>query len=55
MCGVDWQHELGEASDGVTLYPGLKSLMAARPCWKRCGVVRVKVRLSKWVVGQDLK
>lgn len=56
LCGVDWQHELGEASDGTKLYPNLESIKHYRKCWKECGVVKVNVTFEdvEWVEPQDL-
>lgn len=54
--GVDWQHELGEAGDGTTLYPSLQGLKVGNSCWESCGVVKVTARFlnEEWVVPQDL-
>ncbi len=54
MCGVDWQHELGEAMGGNVVYPSVDDLKKHRKCVKNCGIVEVKVQLSKWVEPQDL-
>lgn len=55
-CGVDWQHEIGEASDingNIPLYYSIEKLKKERPCTKQCGVVEVNLSLSKWVECQD--
>lgn len=52
--GVDWQHELGEARGGNTLYPSLKDLKRWNPCWDSCGVVKVKVISLEWMEKQDI-
>lgn len=54
--GVDWQYELGEASDGTKLYPSLSCIKKHTKCWDQCGIVEVKVtfRRPKWVVRQNL-
>ena len=56
LCGVDWQHELGEAADGTTFYPNLESLKHYRKCWEECGVIKVKVTFDdiEWVEPQRL-
>ena len=53
--GVDWQHELGEASDGTTFYPDLESLKKHSRCWTQCGVVKVTVTFEdpEWVEPQN--
>lgn len=57
LCGVDWQHELGSAIDGTTLYPNLEWLKKFRPCVKGCGIVQVKVSfdLEAWPEKQKLE
>lgn len=56
LCGVDWQHELGEAADGTKVYPSLQALKKYRTCWDECGVVKVSVTFEdiEWVEPQDL-
>ena len=54
MCGVNWQHEIGEAMDGNMFYPSVETLKSNRRCWKSCGIVEVKVSLAKWVEPQDM-
>lgn len=55
--GVDWQHELGEASGGNYVYYSKRDILATSACADTCGVVRVKATLSNptWVHRQDLK
>lgn len=55
-CGVDWQHELGDAIDGTTFYPSLEWIKKLRSCVSGCGVVRVQVtaELLNWAEPQDL-
>lgn len=53
VCGVAWQHELGQTD--VTLYPTEGSLNRAHNCTDSCGIVEVEVRLRRWVVEQDLR
>lgn len=47
--GTDWNYELGEACGGTTLYPSIENAKKNLPCWKSCGIVKVKVILEKWV------
>ncbi len=56
VCGVDWQHELGEemAKPDVVMYPSVASLKKHRTCWKECGIVELSVKLNRWVSAQDL-
>lgn len=43
MCKTDFDHELGHAHQGVTLYPSVESLTKRKPCVKECGIVHVGV------------
>ena len=54
MCGVDWQHELGEAMGGNVLYPSVDDLKQCMKCWESCGIVKVSVSIEKWEEEQDL-
>jgi len=49
MCRTDFDHELGYAEDGTTIYPSIESLHENRECAKHCGIVEVEVRLRKVV------
>ena len=49
MCGVDWDYELGESSDGTKVYPDIECLKADRGCNEKCGVVEVEVKLKRIV------
>jgi hypothetical protein len=53
MCGVDYQHELGECK--VVTYSTKKSLKNANTCWTQCGIVEITVDDSnvKWIEPQD--
>lgn len=56
-CGVDWQHELGEALDlegRMPLYSTIEQLKKERKCVKNCGIVELKVELNRWVKKQNL-
>lgn len=46
MCRTDFDHELGEAADGVRVYPSAATLREHRPCVTECGMVRVRVVLD---------
>jgi hypothetical protein len=52
VCGVAWQHELGETD--IKLHPSLESLWREHKCTDKCGVVEVEVRLVRWVKPQSL-
>jgi hypothetical protein len=48
VCGVDWQHEIGEAPD-VIVYPSIESLKKHRTCWKECGIIELEVKKVRTV------
>ena len=52
VCGVEYQHELGETS--VVAYTSAQSLKKHKKCWKGCGIVELKVHARRWVEKQDL-
>lgn len=53
LCGVDLQHELGEAD--CPTYPSIEILKKMRTCWKQCGIVEVEavVTVKEWHHPQD--
>lgn len=51
--GVDWQHEIGVASDGNKVYPDIDNLKECSPCWNGCGIVECELVFKKWVVDQN--
>ena len=56
-CGVDWQHEIGEAPDlegKMPLYSSVEELKAKRTCWKECGIVELRLDFKGWVEPQNL-
>ena len=53
--GVDFQHEIGEAPDGNTVYPDVDSLKENNRCWEGCGIVECELVFKKWVVENDWK
>lgn len=57
MCGIDWQHELGEALGGTKVYASADDPELAKHGSRKygCGVVEVEVRIRRWVVPQDLE
>ena len=54
MCGIDFQHELGEAPGPSKIYTTIVEAKKAHTCWRECGIVKVTVTLEEWVVKQDL-
>jgi len=52
-CGIDFQHEIGNASDGNKIYPSIDALKEHAKCWKGCGIVELNLTLNKWVVEQN--
>jgi len=55
-CGVSWQHDIGEALNfegNMPLYSTKERLMEGEPCYKQCGIVEVKMSISRWVHPQD--
>jgi ribosomal protein L34E len=53
MCGVDYQHEVGEVMDSTPVYSSVEDLKRQRTCWKRCGICEIEIRAVKWVEPQD--
>lgn len=53
MCGVDFQHELGEVPDYTPVYASVADLKRQRMCWKQCGIVKVEVTTIEWIEPQD--
>lgn len=53
--GTDWRYEVGEASDGNTVYPSLESIQHYTQCWKGCGVVKCKLVFVEEVLPEDTK
>jgi hypothetical protein len=52
LCGVDYQHELGET--GVRMYPSKKQCEKEQHCTDDCGVVELTMQLrsTRWVRKQ---
>lgn len=54
MDGVDWQHHVDGDKLGATMYSSVERVLAASPCARECGVVRLRVIEEDWPVKQDL-
>ena len=54
LCGIDYQHEIGEAPDGVRIYPSVEAFRKHAKC-RDCGIVEMEISFNKWVEAQDLK
>lgn len=54
MCGIGWQHELGEAEGGNKIYPSQEECEEYEKCTHECGIVEVDVHFKKWVKEQKL-
>lgn len=52
MCGVAYQHEVGEVP--FDAYISVAALKRKECCWKQCGIVECEVRAVRWVVKQKL-
>ena len=55
MCMIDWQHEIGAASDGNKVYPSIEDLRRDHTMFEQCGVVEVRISFSKIMIPQDLR
>ena len=53
--GIDWLYEVGHASDGNTVYPGVNSLKEYNRCWDGCGIVECELVFKKWLHEHDWK
>lgn len=51
LCGVDWQHELGETD--CRLFKSVEELKKEMPCWEECGILEIKL-IGKWIEPQNL-
>jgi hypothetical protein len=49
MCLTNYWHELGEDSDGVTVYGTISDLRSEAACVDLCGIAEVEVRLRRIV------
>lgn len=53
MCKTDFEHDARGAHDGARIYPSEKGLRRERSCVAECGIVEVKVSLSRVVQEED--
>lgn len=53
VCGVDWQCEIGEASDGNKIYPSPQNLKKYGHGNSGCGIVECTISFNRWVEKQD--
>lgn len=55
LCGVDYQHELGECETRV--FASIEGLKNMQPCWKSCGIVEIKIKVEgvRWIKKQNLR
>lgn len=49
MCQTDFEHELGCASGGTTVYPSVEDIKKNRRCADECGIVEVNLHFVKVV------
>lgn len=49
MCAIDFDHELGQALGGSTIWPDVDDLKENHPCADECGIVEVKIVRTKVV------
>jgi hypothetical protein len=54
MCQIDWDHEIGHASDGNKVYPTVEALKREHKSWEDCGIVEVTVTFNKVIHEPDL-
>lgn len=52
VCGVDWQHELGETK--VMTYASVDQLKKEMKCTEECGIVELEAALVKWIMPQKI-
>jgi hypothetical protein len=55
MDKVDFEHELGEAVGGNTLYSSVKDLLNNQKCITECGVVKVKITIEEVILGSKYR
>lgn len=55
MCKTNFEHELGEANGGCSVYPTIKDLLKNEPCSINCGIVKVKIELVEVIQKSDFK
>ncbi len=52
MCAIDWEHEIGNASDGNKVYPSVEALKKHHTMWEECGIVEVEVTVISTIAPQ---
>jgi hypothetical protein len=54
LCGIDYQHELGECD--VKVFESVERLKQMQPCWEQCGIVELQIAIRKvtWIEEQNL-
>ena len=53
MDKVDFDHELGNAMGGNTVFPSIDDLEENKPCTESCGIVEVEIRLRRVIRESD--
>jgi hypothetical protein len=54
MCKIDYDHELGHACGGTSVYSSLEDLKEHHDCWEECGIVEVKITLKEVILETNL-
>ena len=50
MDGIDWQHEVGHASNGNRVFPTVDDLVhGAGHDLDECGIAEVEIRFVRWI------
>ncbi len=54
LCGIDYQHELGECD--VKVFESVERLKKTNQCWSKCGIVKIEVDIKKvqWIEKQKI-
>lgn len=55
MCGVAWQHDVGQGSGYIKIFATAEECEKGMKCAKSCGIVQVEIREVRWPKKQDLK
>jgi hypothetical protein len=53
MCQTDWLHDVRGATDGARVYPSEAAVRRERGCVAECGIVEVRMTLSRVVQKED--
>jgi hypothetical protein len=54
MCKTDFDFEVGEASNGVSVYKSKEDCLANLPCVTECGIVKVKITFEKNILKSNM-